>query len=174
MPSTNPYDYAKKLITPAFSKAQFRVFVLGPGLKPNTKVKKPLHKPDSHDSVLQHARYLRFATKKALELEGYSVDFGETKQMLKFWQEHFGSPDSGSSELLQAEMISGAVIVYPSSVGSFCELGMFAGTKHISEKILAIVHKRYKNDNSFFRKALLEVLSQDNGKYEFRDYSDHE
>ena len=131
-------------------------------------------KPDNHDAIMEHARYLRFATKEALEEAGYSVDYGETKPMLEFWQKHFGSRDLGTSELLQAHKISGAIIVFPSSVGSLCELGMFAPQKLISEKTLAIVHNRYKNDDSFFRKALLEVLAQQNGRFEFLDYSKHD
>jgi hypothetical protein len=174
MAISNPYDAAKKVIKPAFPRARFRAFVLGPALRPGVVVKKPLIGPKDHDSVIRHARYLRYATKKALEGAGYSVDFGETPEMLAFWEKHFGSPDPGSSELLQADKISGAVIVYPSSVGSMCELGMFAPQARISEKTLAIVHKRYKNDKSFFRTALLEVLAQENGRFEFRDYSKHD
>ena len=170
----NPYDSAREQVKPPFPKGQFRAFVLGPHLQPSTIVPKPSEEPKNHDTVVEHARYLRYATKYALNQQGYAVDFGETEDMLAYWQREFGSNDPGSSELLEAEKVSGAIIVYPSSAGSLCELGMFAPKKLISEKLLAIVHKRYENDDSFFRRALLEVLDQENGKYKFCNYSDHE
>lgn len=171
---SNPYEEAKRLIRPAFPKEAFRIFVLGPFLKPDSVVAKPTIKPDNHDAVIEHARYLRYATKLALEGEGFKVDFGETQQMLDFWNQHFGAPDPGSAELLQADRISGAVIIYPSSAGSLCELGMFAPQKVIAEKSFAIVHQLYEHDSSFFRNAMLEVFAQQNGRFEFRDYSDHD
>ena len=174
MGTANQYEAFKALIKPGVPKAQFRVFVLGPSLRPDEVVPRPSIKPDKHDSVVIHARYLRYATKMALEKAGYSVDFGETKEMLKFWDDYFGATDLGSAETLQADRISGAIIVYPSSAGSLCELGMFAPDKLISEKSLAIVHKRYEKDSSFFRKALLEVFMARNGRCEFKDYSDHD
>jgi len=122
---------------------------------------------------LKHGRYLRYATKLKLETKGYSVEFGETKEMYEFWMNHFGAGDLGSVELLHARKMSGAIIVYPSSIGSISELGMFATNDRISEKTFALVHKSFENDNSFFRKALLEVFGQENGKYKFIDYSDH-
>jgi hypothetical protein len=174
MHGTNPYEDAKAEITPAFPKAEFRVFVLGPSLMPDAVVPKPTIAPRSHDDVVEHAKYLRYATKLALEQEGYPVDFGESEDMLEFWQEHFGARDPGSAEILQADRMSGAIVFYPSSAGSLCELGMFAPQKLISEKSLAIVHKSYENDRSFFRKALIEVFMAQNGRCAFRDYSDHD
>jgi hypothetical protein len=174
MTMADPYDAARNSVKPAFPKGGFRVFVLGPALKPTTVVRPPSVAPIRHEDVVAHAKYLRYATRIALEKEGFGVDFGETKQMLAFWNAQFGTRDAGSAELLQADKISGAVVVFPSSAGSLCELGMFAPQKPISEKTLAIVHKRYARDKSFFRMALLELLAQENGRYEFRDYSDHQ
>jgi hypothetical protein len=171
---SDPYELARKVIKPGFPKLQFRVLVLGPALKPTEVVAKPLVKPRDHETVLMHGRYLRYATKGALEKEGFSVDFGETRQMLEFWQEQFGARDPGSAEVLQAERMTGAVVVFPSSASSLCELGMFSTQKRISEKTLAIVHRAYQNDKSFFRRALLEFLDQDNGKFQFKDYANHE
>jgi hypothetical protein len=108
-----------------------------------------------------------------LETKGYSVEFGETKEMYEFWMDHFRASDPGSAELLHAKKMCGAIIVYPSSIGSICELGMFATDERISEKTFALVHKLFENDNSFFRKALLEVFGQENGKHVFIDYSNH-
>ena len=161
-------------IQPAFPHSNFRVFVLGPALKPDEIVARPSSSPNNHDSILEHARYLRSLTKQKLSQLGYPVDFGETEELLRLWSSRFRVGDPGSAEILHARKVSGAIIVYPSSIGSISELGMFAPYEDIAEKILAIVHKRYENDSSFFRKALLEVLKQEKGNREFIDYSDHD
>ena len=167
-------DDFKELLKPGLRKEDFRVFVFGPYLLPSDTVDAPGVAAELHEEVVSHAKYLRYATRKALEQKGFTVDFGETREVLEFWESHFGSPDPGTSEELQAQLLCGAVVMYPSSVGSICELGMFARQKKIAEKMLAIVHTRYEHDKSFFREGLLEVFQQENGRVRFVDYSKHE
>jgi len=168
-------DALHTLIKPAFARDRFRVFVLGPALKPSESVPRPHTHASTHEAVIQHARYLRSETRKSLLSAGYSVDFGETKELQEFWSENFRANDLGSAEMLHANKACGAIIVFPSSVGSISELGMFvfAPSSLISEKTLAIVHKRYEKDKSFFRKALLEIFEQENGKCAFIEYANH-
>lgn len=170
----DPYEEARRLIQPDFPRSEFRVFVLGPALKPEEEPAKPSIPPISHESILDHARYLRFLTKKELASSGYPVDFGEAEEIKEFWQKQFQATDLGSVELLHAGKLCGAIIVYPSSVGSISELGMFTPYERIAEKTLAVVHKPFENDSSFFRKALLEVFVQEKGRREFIDYAQHE
>jgi len=75
--------------------------------------------------------------------------------------------------MLHARKVSGALVIFPSSVGSICELSMFAPISEIASKTLAIVHKKFENDQSFFRRAMLEVFDSENGKPEFLPYDDH-
>ena len=170
----DPYDEARRLIQPDFPKSKFHVFVLGPALKPEEEAAKPTIPPVDHESILVHARYLRFLTKKELASSGYPVDFGEAEEIKEFWLKQFQATDLGSVELLHASKFCGAIIVYPSSVGSISELGMFTPYEVIAEKTLAVVHKPFENDSSFFRKALLEVFVQEKGRREFIDYAQHE
>ena len=172
--SSNLLKAAIDSIQAPFPRSNFRVFVLGPALNVDVTVAKPASSPSTHDSILEHARYLRSLTKVRLSQLGYPVDFGETKELLRLWSNRFRASDPGSAEILHARKVSGAIIVYPSSIGSISELGMFAPYGDIAEKILAIVHKSYENDNSFFRKALLEVLRQEKGSREFIDYADEQ
>lgn len=166
-------DALHTLIKPAFERNRFRVFVLGPALKPSESVPRPHTHASTHEAVIQHARYLRSETRKSLLSAGYSVDFGETKELQKFWSENFRANDPGSAEILHAKTACGAIIVFPSSVGSISELGMFAPSSRIANKTLAIVHKRYEKDKSFFRKALLVIFEQENGKCAFINYAKH-
>jgi hypothetical protein len=161
-------------IKPVFPPSSFEVFVFGPYLRPNQKVRKPIGRPNNHEGINAHARYLRQATRKKLIAEGFSVEFGETRKMLDFWTNKFKSPDPGSSEILHARKVSGALVIFPSSVGSICELSMFAPISEIASKTLAIVHKKFENDHSFFRCAMLEVFDAENGKPTFLPYDKHE
>jgi len=166
-------DIAPDRIKPAFEQARFRVFVLGPALKPSQSVSKPRALASIHEGVIQHARYLRCETRKSLLSAGCSVDFGEAKELQDFWSKNFRARDLGSAEMLHAGKACGAIIIFPSSVGSISELGMFAPLGRIAIKTLAIVHKHYEKDKSFFRKALLEIFEQENGKCIFINYTNH-
>jgi hypothetical protein len=166
-------DNLSDLIKPAFERTGFRVFVLGPALKPSQTVRRPRTLASIHDGLIQHARYLRCETRKSLLSAGYSVDFGEAKELQEFWSKNSRAKDPGSAEMLHARKACGAIIIFPSSVGSISELGMFAPFGNIAKKTLAIVHKRYERDKSFFRKALLEIFEQENGKCSFVDYTNH-
>ena len=169
----NPLDSLGSLLKPAFEPNRFRVFVLGPALKPSASVSKPHGRVTTHEAVIRHARYLRCEIRKSLLSAGYSVDFGEAKDLQRFWYKNFRAKDPGSAEMLHAQNACGAIIIFPSSVGSISELGMFAPSSRIANKTLAVVHKQYEKDKSFFRRALLEVFEQENGKCVFINYAKH-
>ena len=172
-PVGNSLNGFKDLLKPALPREDFRVFVFGPYLPATETVDSPSDSTDHQDGLLSHAKYLRYATRKALEANGFPVDFGETHEVLKFWEDHFRSPDPATTEEHHARHLSGAVVIYPCSVGSFCEMGMFARERGIAEKMAAIVHSRFEQDTSFFRKGLLEVFQQEKGRLDFLDYSNH-
>lgn len=163
-------------VQPPIKKVQFRVFVFGPYLKPDDIVQRPRIRGSSvsHEKLNQHARYLRFATRRALMQEGFSVDFGETTAVNAFWNDAFGSPDPASNEFWHALKACGAVVVFPSSVGAICELSIFANFREISQKTVAIIHKDFENEQSFFRLGLIEWFRREKGDRVFHDYFDHE
>jgi hypothetical protein len=134
---------------------------------------KPTNPISAHADVEPHARYLRFATRVALEKLGFPVDYGESPDVLEFWQDHFLAVDPGTVEVNHAERMCGAIVVYPSSIGSICELGLFASRQWVCQKTMAIVHSRYENDSGFFRQGLLEYFEQEGGRHSFHDYVDH-
>lgn len=148
--------------------------MFGPFLLPDDVVEAPDGVADSHEEILRHSKYLRYLTRTTLEDRKFTVDFGETQEVLNFWQSHLSSPDPATTEDHHAHHACGAVIMFPSSVGSISELGLFAREKNIAEKSLTIVHSKYQNDTSFFRTGLLEVFKQENGSVEFADYANHE
>jgi hypothetical protein len=171
----NLSDSIKENIKPSIQPKDFRVFVFGPSLEPSEVVDKPEGAVNNNqDDILKHARYLRYLTKDNIEKNGFPVDYGETKEVIDLWSTKFKSADLGSTEIHHARLVCGAIIIYPSSIGSFCELGIFSPFEDISKKTLAIVHKPFSNDSSFFRNGLIEVFQQEHGKCEFIDYEEHE
>ncbi len=163
---------AKANLTPAIKKEQFAVFVFGPALPEDNP--KPEGAASSHPDVARHAQYLRFLTRERLREVGFAADYGEAEEILKFWQKLFSSPNAAASEILQARYVCGAIVIYPASVGSIAELGLFAHKGEIAQKTLAIVHEAYGADGSFFRQGLLEMFTIFSGRREFVDYSNHD
>jgi hypothetical protein len=171
---SNPFEEAKRKLRPAIERKDFHVFVFGPSLQIDQVLPKPVNPIATHGDVETHARYLRLATRLELQKLGYSVDYGESPDVLEFWQKNFLAPDPATIEVNHAERVCGAIVVYPSSVGSICELGLFASRQWVCQKTLAIVHELYENDPGFFRQGLLEYFEQEGGRHSFQNYFDHD
>lgn len=143
MTAPDPLARAKAHLKPALQPQDFFVFVFGPALDPEAAVKKPTFSASNHAKVVEHARYLRYLTRKKLEELNFSADFGEAKDVFKFWSEFFSSPDEASTEIRHADKACGAVIIFPASFGAMAELALFARHPRIAAKTVAIVHERY-------------------------------
>lgn len=177
MTSQNPTKVsqaAREAIVPALPKSSFKTFVFGPYLTTDTVVPRPTSDPSSHDGLLEHAKYLRYASKTAITAGGFVADFGESEHVMDFWSAHLGSKETATVELHHAYRSCGAIVVFASSVGSFCEMGLFSNYVAITQKMLILVHDSYKNSSSFFTNGILELFEQNNGKREFVNFSDHE
>ena len=161
--STKQFDLQKAahdLIRPVIPPEKFRVFIFGPSLQPNDEGQIPTFPPEDRNQIIEHARYLRYATKAALEKEGFTVDFGETQDIYNFWSFSFKGYDQASFELYHARWECGAIIIYPSSEGSICELSLFSLKDEVAKKPLAIVHEPFREHNSFFKRLSLNFSSK--------------
>lgn len=148
-------------------RSRFPIFVFGPYLPENEVVAKPSKR------AKDHSKYLRYSAKEQLKESGFKVQFGESNDVINVWQQHIRSQDLASSELHHAHYICGAVIIFASSVGSFCELGLFASYESIISKTIVIVDSKYKDHRSFLNDGLLKIVEQENGRVIFEDYRDH-
>lgn len=162
-------EQARGKIRLPVGKDQFRVFVFGPALSPSETVALPTTPPSDRDGLQQHAKYLRFLTAKKLREAGWTVDFGESTSIQTFWSS-LGIKNMGAMELSHGGKLCGAIIMFPTSVGSISELGMFVGFGGLAKKTLAIVHSEFKEHKSFFRVGLLKMLKIQHGACEFEDY----
>jgi hypothetical protein len=163
----------KAKLKPSLQPRDFFVFVFGPALELDKPVVAPAELNGEVD-VVAHARYLRYRTKQRLEELGFTVDFGEAKDLLKFWLDFFNAPDPATAELHHASKASDAVVIFPGSFGSMAELALFARQDDIAEKTVAIVHEAYEKASSFFRQGLIEIFETYNGKTKYVNYANHE
>jgi hypothetical protein len=167
----DPLAAARDAIGPALPRGRFHIFVFGPSLRTDEVVDPPTVPADHHGWLAANAKFLRWKTAKHLLDNGYSVHFGETREVYSLWDTAIRRIDLANLEINHAKMICGAIIIYPASPGALCELGLFAGLEEIAKKTLAIVHLSHQSDQSFFRLGLLEILKQEYGTTEYEDYA---
>src|SRR5438552_1230587 len=110
----DPIAEAKAQLKPAIPPRNFRVFVFGPGLKLHETLCEPVGAANTHDEIVEHARYLRFATRVALQELDFTVDYGESADLQDFWGKTFLTTDPASVEIHQAERRCGAIVIFPS------------------------------------------------------------
>jgi hypothetical protein len=149
-------------------KDKFRIFLFGPALRADQVVVEP----GAADPLIEHARFLRYFVAKVLRDAGWVVDFGESLEVREMWTTLRGPVDLGMMEYEHAFAVCGAIVILPSSPGSFCEMGLFAGSKDISKKTLAVVHADYKEDQGFFRQGLVGVFRSRFGECAYEPYKD--
>jgi hypothetical protein len=173
MPQAN--DNSAQLLSAAIkslplgvNKERFRIFLFGPGLQVGEVVPEPT--PD--EPLEKHAKFLRYFVGEELRAKGWVVDFGESPEVIDAWAKVRGTSDPGNMEYLHALVACGAVIILPSSPGSFCEMGLFAASKDISQKTLALVHDGYEDSTSFFRKGLVRIFQARGGQCAYKTYRD--
>jgi hypothetical protein len=66
-----------------------------------------------------------------------------------------------SLENLLADSVD-AVVVIPESAGSFAELGAFANTEKLRNKMLCVVDERYRRDKSFINQGPIRLVKRSN------------
>lgn len=171
---TKTSQIARDAIVPAFPKSAFKTFVFGPYLTPDQILPVPDGDASEQDGLIEHARYLRYVTRVAITNAGFKADFGESQDVMDFWTAHLQSNETATAELHHAYRSCGAVVIFASSVGSFCEMGLFSAYGSIVRKMLVLVHEAHRNANSFFNNGILEMIEQSSGRKEFVDFSDHQ
>jgi hypothetical protein len=169
----NPLSAAKIALKPALAPEDFRVYIFGPALGDGRVRKPPANGCLTAGAQIRHAKYLRQATRTALENDGFTVDFGESQDVLSFWSDLFAQ-NPATAETLHADQLCNAIVIFPASIGSIAELALFACDMSLAVKTMAVVHSGRNSDTSFFRLGLIELFKTYSGRVEFLDYGDHD
>ena len=158
----------------AFSNAataaglQFKVFLAGPYVE--TTGSKP------RSGTKNKAKRLRYALYHKLTDFGWVVTMGEYKRLVETANPLLGSRnDAANAELLHAKNSTDAVVMLPSSPGSFLELGAFALHPDVCRKMLIVIDKMHEQDDpNYFNTGPLLGAKNKGAKVRFIDYDDHE
>lgn len=144
---------------------QITVFLAGPFIEPG-KPPKPLKR--------NKASILRYEIFKHLDASDYDVTLGEYRELLEAYKVNLGPLHNAAvAETGHAKNKVDAVVILPSSPGSFSELGAFSGNKTICEKMLIVIDKRYEGAQNYVNLGP-SILAKDLGsRVVYSDYSDH-
>lgn len=163
-------EYAAQKLVIAASRYNIRIniFLAGPFIKPGDPM------PEGEGITSAHrARYSLFHNIcQHIEI---IPSLGEHKDLLEAGFHAFQEGTNAHvAELLIAKDHCDAVIILPSSPGSFCEIGLFANYDEICRKMLIIVDEKYKNAESYFSLGPLKEAESNHSEIEYCDYEDHD
>jgi hypothetical protein len=138
-----------------FSKERAAVFLCGPAID---KFEKPGEK-------------LRRQLEEALMEEGFDVILGEDDGLEKIRKKY--SNYAHENELLFVEKHCLATVLIASSVGSFCELGLFSYKKvyDLKPDFILIISEQFKDDKSYLNEGPALAI-EDYGKVFYGDLED--
>lgn len=153
----------------AATKAGFdhTVFLAGPFIE--THARKP------RSSEKNRAKVLRYNLYHELTNFGWIVTMGEYEKLLTASEELLGPRnDAAIAELNHAKNTAHAIVMLPSSPGSFLELGAFAMHEKVCKKMLVVIDKRYEKDSpNYFNTGPIPRASKTGAQVCYVDYNDH-
>ncbi|WP_433760935.1 hypothetical protein [Brucella anthropi] len=147
---------------------QFKVFLAGPYIESTGK------KPGRGEN--NKAKRLRYALYHRLLNINWVVTMGEYKNLIEAANPLLGSRNNAASaELLHAKRSTDAVVMLPSSPGSFLELGAFSLYEDVCSKMLIIIDKKHESDQpNYLNTGPIPAAKTRGAKVIFIDYDDHE
>ncbi|SHH99104.1 hypothetical protein [Marivita hallyeonensis] len=147
---------------------QFKVFLAGPYIESTGK------KPGR--GAKNKAKRLRYALYHRLSDFGWVVTMGEYKNLINAANPLLGARNNAASaELLHAKHSTDAIVMLPSSPGSFLELGAFSLHADVCLKMLIIIDKKHEADDpNYLNTGPIPAAQKKGAKVAFIDYDDHD
>lgn len=148
------------------SGLQRTVFLAGPYIEIE---KKPKRGKEHISSRLRHALFY------SLSDAGNAVTMGEYTQLIAAYADALKTQnDAHVVEVAHARTVADAVIMLPSSPGSFLELGAFSLYEQVCKKMLIIVDKKYeKSEPNYLNTGPLRRAASNYAEISYIDYEDH-
>lgn len=147
---------------------QLKVFLAGPYIETTGR------KPGRGEN--NKAKRLRYDLYHRLDDFGWVVTMGEYENLINAANSLFGSRnDAANAELLHAKQSTDAIVILPSSPGSFLELGVFAMHPDVCQKMLIIIDQKYENDApNYLNTGPIPGATKKGAIVKFIDYDDHD
>lgn len=104
---------------------------------------------------------------------GHQIYLGEHAQLLAALSLKYGAQhDAHIAEFDIACEKSDAVVIIPSSPGSFAEFGTWAHSETISKKMMVIIDKNYENDESYINLGPVKLAQASGATILYHDIED--
>lgn len=141
-----------------------RVFVAGPYIDAAWT--------EADYSAKDPAAVLRIRIMQCIEKElHHKALLGEHRGVAEMAEKHFGS--LATVVLSEVAMVkdSDAVIIIPSSPGSFCELGAWVNMDPVAKKMLVLGDKRFEPDKSYVSLGVFKMAIDAGATVQWVDYT---
>lgn len=141
------------------------VFLAGPYIE---TAKSPRKNAKNQAAVLRYKLY------HALEGEGWIVTLGEYERLIEAADPLLGDHNNAAlAEISHARSAeTDAIIMLPSSPGSFLELGAFSNIEEICIKMLVIVDAQYREHKNYMNSGPIKAAQDNRADVRFIDYAD--
>lgn len=147
---------------------QFKVFLAGPYIESTGK------KPGRGEK--NKSKRLRYSLYHRLSDFSWVVTMGEYLDLINAADPLLGPRNNAASaELLHAKNSTDAIVMLPSSPGSFLELGAFSLHEDICRKMIIIIDKKHEKDGpNYLNSGPIPAAKNKGAKVLFIDYDDHD
>ncbi|MEH6721628.1 MAG: hypothetical protein V7704_22375 [Aurantimonas endophytica] len=146
---------------------EFSAFVAGPYVKPD----EPTHAANSASP----GATIRLRVIKELTSKDFSVYLGEDNRLRDGGEKNYGQ--ANNAVVFERHYIINhvdAVILFPCSVGSFCEFGDWAPDEEICKKTLIFIEEKYKEKQNYFCEGPTKFADSNGAKIYYINYDDLE
>lgn len=166
------YSYAKVKKTNAASLrdaaerelSTYEVFVAGPYID----VSKDAADPDNSSNA---AKSLRYFLHESLEAKAHHVYLGEDVKLRSLGEANYGRLSNAVTyERHYIKNHCDAVIILPSSPGSFCELGDWVSDRDICGKMLIIVDGTFKGVANYINEGAVKFAENNGASVRYLSY----
>lgn len=121
------------------------------------------------------AKLLRFTLYQNLSALSHSVYLGEDVKLRTLGDANYGALSNAVTfERHYIKKHTDALVVLPSSPGSFCELGDWVSDGDICRKMLVIVDDAFKGIPSYINDGAVKFAQSNGAKVTYMDYSERD
>ncbi|MBZ9675143.1 hypothetical protein [Mesorhizobium sp. ES1-1] len=146
----------------------FDIFLAGPYIKPDLP-------PEDEVNVKSIASILRYYLYHKLSEWGHNIYLGEDYALREAGVSHYGT--SNNAVLYERHYISkhiDAVIVLPSSPGSFCEIGDWVSDRDICSDMLIVVEGIHEGVANYINDGIVKFARSNHATVHYHAYSDQD
>ncbi|TPW32831.1 hypothetical protein [Pararhizobium mangrovi] len=167
MPSPLPLDTENIDLEARKKKSKLQIFLGGPFIDPNNS-RAPSKK------LFEGASFLRYKLYHEIEDKyGDYVSIGESKKLQEIYKKNFRKLfEAATAEAAHVSDYCDAVIIIPSSPGSFCELGYFAAMNKVTPKMLVLMNRKFERKPGYIHHGPAIQASNNGSIVSFIDYED--